>query len=75
LINEILDLSRIEAGRVEIKVSEMDVQSLAETCAVSIAPLVKDGVEFRQDLQAVPTIATDGDLFVGFKTGHAFSSP
>ena len=42
LINELLDLSRIEAGRVEINLERFVVKALIETCCAEVTPLVDD---------------------------------
>jgi signal transduction histidine kinase len=51
VIGEILDLSKIEAGRVVLYIEQVDLPVLAETCRELIAPMLdRGGVEFCLDL-------------------------
>lgn len=61
LINDILDLSKVEAGRIEIQREEVSVRRLLDECFAAIAPLLREGVELRQDLAGVDVLHTDSD--------------
>jgi signal transduction histidine kinase len=61
LINSILDLAKVEAGRVEVDPTEIDVASLLESCVRTIEPLVKiDAVTLiKQFDSALPRMYVD----------------
>ena len=59
LINDILDLSRIEAEHIELTPRDTDVKALIEGCIIAIAPLVRDGVELRQEMAVLPSAHLD----------------
>ena len=50
LINDILDLSKIEAGRLEIERERLSMRDLVGGCVSTIGPLVKDGVAVTTDI-------------------------
>jgi signal transduction histidine kinase len=61
LINDILDLSRIESGRTELQVAEVDVGQLATECAAAVESLVPEGVDLVTELNGSAGVRTDGD--------------
>ncbi len=53
LINDILDVSRIEAGREEIRPVDLDIPPLVESCLETVAPLIRsDRVDLRGDVES-----------------------
>ena len=61
LINDILDLAKIEAGRIDIQPEEVDLKQIATQCALSVESLLKPGVRLEQHLADVAPLYTDPD--------------
>ncbi len=60
LINDLLDLSKIEAGRMEVSAESFDLRSVVEACCDSVGPLVRSGVALRTEIEeGVSTIHSD----------------
>ena len=61
LINDLLDLSRIEAGRQDVDPSEFDVEPLVAECVDTLEPLVGSDVELVMDVDGGLSMHTDPD--------------
>jgi len=61
LINTILDLAKIEAGRMEVQPSTFDAAKLVEESAITVQPLIKhERVELKTEIeQELPLVFSD----------------
>jgi signal transduction histidine kinase len=50
MINDLLDQSKIEAGRMDVNPEQFDVKELVATCCDTVSPLIQEGVELKQDV-------------------------
>ena len=62
LINEVLDLERIEAGRIELQLAPVTLSNLLSDCLMVVAPLAKRSgitLNFSPPEQSVPPLFAD----------------
>jgi GAF domain-containing protein/DNA-binding response OmpR family regulator/anti-sigma regulatory factor (Ser/Thr protein kinase) len=62
LINTILDIGKIEAGRMDVQESTFDLANLIDVCVNTSQPLLRPGVAMRAALEpGLPTVTSDQD--------------
>jgi len=62
LINQLLDLAKIEAGRMEVVVDSFALPELIDVTASSIEPMLKDGVILAKEVDPdLPPLSADRD--------------
>jgi signal transduction histidine kinase len=62
LINMVLDIAKIEAGRMEVLASEFEVEALVEMCLATAQPLARPGVDMVASVPSdLPTAYSDQD--------------
>jgi len=62
LINTVLDIAKIEAGHMDVKLAEFDPAKLAEMCLMTAQPLVRRGVALEKKIVApLPRMVSDQD--------------
>jgi signal transduction histidine kinase/putative methionine-R-sulfoxide reductase with GAF domain len=62
LINAVLDLAKVEAGKVEVQVGEVDAAQLLDQCLRTVEPLARDGVALQRDFDVqLPSLWTDSE--------------
>ncbi len=62
LINTVLDIAKIEAGRVEVQAANFSAAQLVDVCATTATPLLKPGVALVKDTPAdLPLVYSDQD--------------
>ncbi len=52
MIDDLLDLSKIEAGRMDVNPERFEVKDLVTSACDTVSPLIQEGVELRQDVAA-----------------------
>ncbi len=64
LINDILDLSKIEAKKIELDISKVNLESIGANCQIEFLHMAKEkGVEFNIDIKKdLPKAITTDDL-------------
>jgi signal transduction histidine kinase len=50
MIDDLLDLSKIEAGRMDVNPEQFNVKELVATCCDTVSLLIQEGVELKQDV-------------------------
>lgn len=62
LINTILDIAKIEAGRMDVLANNFDAAVLLELCATTAQPLIQPGVALLKEIQpGIPLVYSDQD--------------